>query len=186
MRVTVGGCLTGDDRVRPRRGATSVPTVARGDGPAGGTVCAARTTPRGRLLDPARAHPAPARASARGRWRVPGFFVMTASAIVTDRAVDLDMMTPAEGGGRRGVTRVNRDEARAAELLSLWTCVHITRSIALRDMGVSSPVGAAYMENFPHYNPNPGLLRQAFRHHGPGPVTAGRAVQASRLHSPLR
>jgi hypothetical protein len=126
------------------------------------------------------------RASERGRWRVPGFFVMTASVILTDRDVDLDMMPPAAGGGLRVVTRVNRDEARAAELLSLWTCVHITRSRALRDMGVSSPVGAAYMEKFPHYNPNPGLLRQAFRHHGPWPVTAGGAVPASRLHSPLR
>jgi hypothetical protein len=45
-------------------------------------------------------------------------------------------------------------------------------SIALRDMWVSSPVRAAYMENSQHHSLNPGRIRQAFRHHGQWQVTA--------------
>jgi hypothetical protein len=48
----------------------------------------------------------------------------------------------------------------------------ITLYITLRDMWVSSPVGAAYTEMFPHHSLNPGLILQVFRHHGQWQVTA--------------
>jgi hypothetical protein len=49
---------------------------------------------------------------------------------------------------------------------------HITCPTALRVMSISSSIGAAYMEIFQHHSPNPGLIRQAFRQHGPSQVTA--------------
>jgi hypothetical protein len=61
---------------------------------------------------------------------------------------------------------------RATELLRIWKSFHITRPIALRDMWVSSPVGAAYMENVQHHSRNPGFILQVFRHHGQWQVTA--------------
>ncbi len=59
-----------------------------------------------------------------------------------------------------------------ASLLNIWNYFHITLSIALRDMEVSSPVGAAYMGNCQHHSPNPGLILQVFRHHGQWQATA--------------
>src|SRR5215510_5655445 len=51
-------------------------------------------------------------------------------------------------------------------------------------MSVSSPAGAADTESFQHHSRTLGLLHQAFRPHGPWPVTACGWVQVSRRNSP--
>jgi hypothetical protein len=56
--------------------------------------------------------------------------------------------------------------------MSIWKYFHITLPTALREMSISSAVGAAYTGMFQHHSPNPDLILQAFRPHGLWQATA--------------
>jgi hypothetical protein len=56
--------------------------------------------------------------------------------------------------------------------LNIWKYFHITYPTALGVMSISSSMRAAYREMFQHHSLNPGLIRQAFRHHGRWQATA--------------
>jgi hypothetical protein len=73
---------------------------------------------------------------------------------------------------------------RLAELLSIGKYFCITFSTALCEMWISSSVGAAELEIFPHHSPNADRRRREFRPHGQSQATAFGWVQVSRCHSP--
>jgi hypothetical protein len=60
----------------------------------------------------------------------------------------------------------------AAELLTIWQYFHITIPTALRQMWISSFVGAADTEIYQHHSPTTDRILQEFRYHGPWRVIA--------------
>jgi hypothetical protein len=75
------------------------------------------------------------------------------------------------GGPLAGQTR-ELPRSGFVQLLNIWKCFHIILPTALREMWISSSVGAAYMEIFQHHSPNTDLRRRELRPHGQWQATA--------------
>ena len=68
--------------------------------------------------------------------------------------------------------------------MSRGTCVPITRTTALREMWISSSVGAAEMELFQYHSPNTKLMCRECRHDGPWQASSGNSVQSGGKGGP--